>query len=69
MYTIIHVSEKVKIEDVDISKTLPKAANSCPEAGSFMPIYKSMVIHPSLNEVIGLSLGNLILVNITEHYH
>ncbi|MHA1720559.1 MAG: hypothetical protein ACTSWX_00885 [Promethearchaeota archaeon] len=53
MYTIIHVSEKVKIEDVDISKTLPKAANSCPEAGSFMPIYKSMVIHPSLNEVIG----------------
>jgi dihydrolipoamide dehydrogenase len=56
-------------EEVDISKTLPKAANSCPEAGSFMPIYKSMVIHPSLNEVVGWSLGNLKPVNISEHHH
>ena len=32
---------------------------ACPEAGSVMPIYKSMVIHPSLNEVAAWALGAL----------
>jgi mycothione reductase len=32
---------------------------ACPEAGTFMPIHRSMVIHPSLNEVTGWALGNL----------
>ncbi|MHA1719896.1 MAG: dihydrolipoyl dehydrogenase [Promethearchaeota archaeon] len=53
-------------EEIEISKNLPKAANACPDAGSFMPIYHSMVIHPSLNEVIGWSLGNLKPVNIAK---
>ncbi len=56
-------------EEMDISSKLPKAANTCPEAGSFMPIYKSMVIHPSLNEVAGWALGNLQPVNIGKHAH
>lgn len=56
-------------EEIDISGTIPKAANACPEAGSFMPIYKSMVIHPSLNEVVGWALGNLQPVNIQQHGH
>ena len=42
---------------------------ACPEAGSFMPIYKSMVIHPSLNEVAGWAIGNLQPVNISGHHH
>jgi mycothione reductase len=32
---------------------------ACPEAGTFMPIYRSMIIHPSLNEVTGWALGAL----------
>ncbi|MFW9894732.1 MAG: dihydrolipoyl dehydrogenase [Candidatus Thorarchaeota archaeon] len=52
---------------------LPKLEMACPEAGSFMPIYKSMVIHPSLNEVTGWAIGNLKPVNIKiehhEHHH
>ncbi len=32
---------------------------ACPEAGTFMPIHRSMVIHPSLNEVTGWALGAL----------
>ncbi|MFX1522381.1 MAG: dihydrolipoyl dehydrogenase [Promethearchaeota archaeon] len=51
----------------------PKLEIACPEAGSFMPIYKSMVIHPSLNEVTGWAIGNLKPVNIKiehhEHHH
>jgi mycothione reductase len=43
---------------------LPKAERACPEAGSVLPIYRSMVIHPSLNEVTAWALGNLRPVNI-----
>jgi dihydrolipoamide dehydrogenase len=54
-------------------KDLLKVERACPEAGSFMPIYHSMVIHPSLNEVTGWAIGNLRPVNIKmeqhEHYH
>ncbi len=57
-------------EEDFVSGVLSKAANACPDAGSFMPIYKSMVIHPSLNEVSGWALGNLKPVNIdTNHHH
>ncbi|MFX1352864.1 MAG: hypothetical protein ACFFGP_02765, partial [Promethearchaeota archaeon] len=49
---------------------IPKLARACPEGGSFMPIYKSMVIHPSLNEVTGWAIGSLRPVNIKmEHHH
>ncbi|MFW9772602.1 MAG: FAD-dependent oxidoreductase [Promethearchaeota archaeon] len=49
---------------------LPKLARACPESGSFMPIYKSMVIHPSLNEVTGWAIGSLRPVNIKmDHHH
>lgn len=41
---------------------------TCPEAGSVMPIYRSQIIHPSLNEVPGWALGSLRPVNI-EHHH
>ncbi|NHI91285.1 MAG: dihydrolipoyl dehydrogenase [Candidatus Lokiarchaeota archaeon] len=43
-------------------------SRSCPEAGSFLPIYRSQVIHPSLNEVTGWAIGSLRPVNI-EHEH
>jgi dihydrolipoamide dehydrogenase len=43
---------------------------ACPEGGSFMPIYRSMVIHPSLNEVTGWAIGNLRPINIAHsHSH
>lgn len=51
---------------------VPKIATACPEGGSFMPIYRSMVIHPSLNEVAGWAIGNLRPVNIqqsSQHHH
>ncbi len=52
---------------------LLKIQRTCPEAGSFMPIYHSMVIHPSLNEVTGWAIGNLKPINIKmkqhEHHH
>jgi len=32
---------------------------ACPEAGSVMPIYRSQVIHPSLNELTAWALGAL----------
>ena len=49
---------------------LPKLERACPEAGSFMPIYRSMIIHPSLNEVTGWAIGNLKPINIKmEHHH
>ena len=51
----------------DISN--PKMAKACPEAGSFMPIYNSMIIHPSLNEVTAWALGNLRPVNIKDDHH
>ncbi|MFX1600124.1 MAG: dihydrolipoyl dehydrogenase [Promethearchaeota archaeon] len=54
-------------------KEIPKVERACPEAGSFMPIYHSMVIHPSLNEVTGWAIGNLKPINIRmkqhEHHH
>ena len=53
-------------------KELSKMVNACPEAGNFMPIYHSMIIHPSLNEVAGWAIGNLRPVNIRgmgEHHH
>ncbi|MFX1574938.1 MAG: hypothetical protein ACFFB0_19550, partial [Promethearchaeota archaeon] len=52
-------------DEIDITK-IEKA---CPEAGSFMPIYHSMVIHPSLNEVTGWAIGNLKPVNIKMEHH
>ena len=49
---------------------IPKITRACPEGGSFMPIYNSMVIHPSLNEVTGWAIGSLKPVNIKmEHHH
>ncbi len=45
---------------------LPKVDRACPEAGSFLPIYRSMIIHPSLNEMTGWALGNLRPVNIKK---
>jgi mycothione reductase len=50
-------------------KDLPKLEKACPEAGSFMPIYKSMVIHPSLNEVTGWAIGNLEPINVKMEHH
>ncbi|MBD3352055.1 MAG: dihydrolipoamide dehydrogenase, partial [Candidatus Lokiarchaeota archaeon] len=47
----------------------PKYMKACPDAGSFMPIYNSMVIHPSLNEVTGWAFSNMEPVNIEEHHH
>ena len=52
-------------EEVNITKV----EKACPEAGSFMPIYHSMVIHPSLNEVTGWAIGNLKPVNIKMEHH
>ena len=46
-----------------------KLARACPEAGSFMPVYKSMVIHPSLNEVAGWAIGKMRPVNIKSQGH
>ena len=48
---------------------IPKLERACPEAGSFMPIYNSMVIHPSLNEVAGWAIGNLKPINIKMEHH
>ncbi len=47
-----------------------KSDYACPGAGSVMPIFNSMVIHPSLNEVAGWILDSLEPVNIHEdHIH
>jgi dihydrolipoamide dehydrogenase len=43
---------------------IPKDLRACPEAGSIMPIYRSMVIHPSLNEVAAWALRALQPVNL-----
>jgi len=50
-------------------KDIPNVQRACPEAGSFMPIYHSMVIHPSLNEVTGWAIGNLKPINIKMSHH
>ena len=61
------------LPEVSGESDITKLTRACPEAGSFMPIYYSMVIHPSLNEVTGWALGNLRPVNIKmdhhEHHH
>ncbi len=61
------------LPEVSGESDITKLTRACPEAGSFMPIYHSMVIHPSLNEVTGWALGNLRPVNIKmdhhEHHH
>ncbi len=46
-----------------------KLGRACPEAGSFMPVYKSMVIHPSLNEVAGWAIGNMQPINVKMEHH
>ncbi len=48
------------------SGVLSKHDLACPEAGSFMPIYRSMIIHPSLNELTAWAIGNLRPVNIKK---
>jgi len=48
---------------------IPKTLRMCPEGGSFMPIYHSMIIHPSLNEVAGWAIGGLRPVNIKQESH
>ncbi|GAB4318731.1 MAG: dihydrolipoyl dehydrogenase [Promethearchaeota archaeon] len=48
---------------------LSKMSFACPEAGSFMPIYRAMVIHPSINEVTGWAIGNLRPVGDHGHAH
>jgi len=58
-----------KMPEVSSDSEIPKNVMACPEAGSFMPIYKSMVIHPSLNEVTGWAIGNLRPVNIKMEHH
>ena len=50
-------------------ESVPKLIRACPEAGTYMPIYRSMVIHPSLNEVTGWAIGNLKPVNIKMEHH
>jgi dihydrolipoamide dehydrogenase len=61
---------RCKVPEEAPPDVIPKSERACPEAGSFMPIYNSMVIHPSLNEVAAWALGNLQPVNIQhEHHH
>ncbi len=48
---------------------LPKSEMACPSAGSFLPIYDSMVIHPSINEVAAWAIGALQPVNFSPHSH
>jgi mycothione reductase len=57
------------LPEVSEKTDIPKLERACPEGGSFMPIYKSMVIHPSLNEVAGWAIGSLKPVNIKMESH
>ena len=43
---------------------IPRELRVCPEAGSLMPIHRSMVIHPSLNEVTAWALRELHPINV-----
>jgi mycothione reductase len=43
---------------------IPKELRVCPAAGSIMPIYRSMIIHPSLSEVAAWAIRTLEPVNI-----
>jgi dihydrolipoamide dehydrogenase len=38
---------------------IERLSHPCPEGGTFMPIEESMVIHPSLNEVVAWAIGSL----------
>jgi len=57
------------IPEISGDENFMKDSKECPEAGSFMPIYKSMVIHPSLNEVAGWAIGSLKPINIKGQGH
>lgn len=57
------------LEDNINLNLIPKTLRACPEGGSFMPIYRSMIIHPSLNEVTGWAIGSLKPVNIKQEHH
>ena len=48
---------------------IPRELRVCPEAGSIMPIYHSMVIHPSLNEVTAWALRELHPVGVGPQQH
>lgn len=50
------------------AEPIPTFSRTCPEAGSFVPIYRSQVIHPSLNEVTAWALGGFRPVD-GEHEH
>lgn len=58
-YTCVESDEA----DFDI---LPKHLRACPEGGTVSPIQNSMIIHPSLNELIAWTLGTLKPVNIKK---
>jgi len=58
-----------QLSEVSDPNLSPKLVKACPEAGSFMPIYESMIIHPSLNEVTGWAIGNMKPVNIKQQGH
>ena len=45
---------------------IPKELRVCPEAGSITPIYRSMIIHPSLNEVAAWAIREVQPLNIKE---
>lgn len=62
---------RCEVPEEEPADVIPKEERACPEAGSFMPVYNSMIIHPSLNEVAGWAIGNLEPVNIehTHHHH
>ena len=57
------------IEVPEEKEPIPAFSRTCPEAGSFMPIYRSQIIHPSLNEVTGWAIGSLRPVNIEHEPH
>jgi dihydrolipoamide dehydrogenase len=42
---------------------IPRELRLCPEAGSIAPIYHSMIIHPSLNEVAAWAIRALVPLN------
>jgi len=56
-------------EELSLDESPVKSYFACPESGSFMPIYKSMVIHPSLNEVSGWIIGSLRPIGGKSHTH
>jgi mycothione reductase len=50
---------------VPVAEILNKEQTACPEAGTYFPIDRSMVIHPSLNELTGWAFSLLKPVNFT----